>query len=459
MNNRSWLGFVASTEYDSYGFKYKNKVKFFPSWMTLVIAAVVIGFVMGKVSSSSSAEKESAKSRSKAQGSSSLRSKSKTTNRSAVHPSVFGRLSGNDFEDLAKNSLESESDIDNSVFLQALISAWAQKDPYAALAFAKESNAPNLMFLGLRELGTEDPDAALKWIKDNVKNLTTHGLLMTGIFQGNAKLDPKGAIQRIEALSAGPQRDQILSVVVDEWAKNDIEAVFSWLETAEFSQQTPYLYDQAVNRYIINSPTKASNLVLDMEDGVDKSNFASNVAFQLSELDPQQAVDWASKLSGEQKEFALSGLLESWAGKQEGSVGALNFILNNKEEPNYEDLFSKVTMKLSQSNPAELEQRLPNLSEKEKELAAVQLAQVYSSNAPEKATQWLDTLDEGPVRDAALSSALNSFRHFDINKAFSLAETFSDEASRGKEIHQLMNDWVNSDYETTKLRNKLFKTQ
>ena len=35
MNNRSWLGFVASTEYYSYGFKYKNKVKFFPSWMTL----------------------------------------------------------------------------------------------------------------------------------------------------------------------------------------------------------------------------------------------------------------------------------------------------------------------------------------------------------------------------------------------------------------------------------------
>ena len=91
----------------------------------------------------------------------------------------------------------------------------------------------------------------------------------------------------------------------------------------------------------------------------------------------------------------------------------------------------------------------------------MQLAQVYSSNAPEKATQWLDTLDEGPVRDAALSSALNSFRHFDINKAFSLAETFSDEASRGKEIHQLMNDWANSDYETAKqaLQNTISLTE
>ena len=71
-----------------------------------------------------------------------------------------------------------------------------------------------------------------------------------------------------------------------------------------------------------------------------------------------------------------------------------------------------VAMKLSQSDPAELEKRLPSLSEKEKELlAAVQLAQVYSSSVPEKAAEWLSTLEEGPVRDVALTSALNSFRH------------------------------------------------
>ena len=70
-----------------------------------------------------------------------------------------------------------------------------------------------------------------------------------------------------------------------------------------------------------------------------------------------------------------------------------------------------VAMKLSQSDPTELEKRLLSLSEKEKELAAVQLAQVYSSSVPEKVAEWLSTLDEGPVRDVALTSALNSFRH------------------------------------------------
>ena len=105
-----------------------------------------------------------------------------------------------------------------------------------------------------------------------------------------------------------------------------------------------------------------------------------------------------------------------------------------------------VAMKLSQSDPTELEKRLPSLSEKEKELlAAVQLAQVYSSSVPEKAAEWLSTLDEGPVRDVALTSALNSFRHTDINQAFSLAETFSDDQTRAQEIHKVMHEWMRSD--------------
>ena len=410
--------------------------------------AVVIGFAIGRVSSSSTTEKESTKShrgsRLENQGSYKPRSVLRTSGGEPVYFSVFDRLSGGDYESLANSAFHSGNDIDGSIFLEALISAWAQKEPYAALAFAKESNSPSLLFLSLGGLGTVDPDAALSWIKDNVKDVTTHGHLMTAVFQGAAKRDPQGAIQRIGDLSSGPQRDKILSVVVDEWAKNDIDAVFSWLETAEFSQQTPYLYDQVVNRYIISSPAKASALVVDMENGVEKSNFASNVAFQLAELDPKQAVNWVSKLSGEQKEFALSGLLENWAGKQEGGVGALDFLLNNKEESNYEDLFSKVTMQLSQSNPATLEQRLPDFSEKEKELAAVQLAQVYSANVPEKAAQWLDTLEQGPVRDAALTSALNSFRHSNINQAFSLAETFSDEHTRSQEMQKVMTEWMSS---------------
>ena len=83
-------------------------------------------------------------------------------------------------------------------------------------------------------------------------------------------------------------------------------------------------------------------------------------------------------------------------------------------------------------------------SEKEKELAAVQLAQVYSANVPEKAAQWLDTLEQGPVRDAALTSALNSFRHSNINQAFSLAETFSDEHTRSQEMQKVMTEWMSS---------------
>ena len=86
--------------------------------------------------------------------------------------------------------------------------------------------------------------------------------------------------------------------------------------------------------------------------------------------------------------------------------------------------------KLSQSHPEQLSEALPSLNENHQVEVASQLAQVYSVNNPELAIRWLDSLENGTVRDAALKSSLNSFREYDIGQAFKLSETFTNEALR-----------------------------
>jgi len=423
------------------------------TWKTSVIALVacIIGLFLGRLSSPSIEKKAPvapALSASSTTHSTHASQKSLSPlKKDRVFSALFKDISGTDFESLAKSAEFSKNELDNSALLQVLITEWARTEPLQALAFANDLNRSDLVYLGLRQMSENDPDGALTWMDQNVRDLTMRGHFLTGVYQGIAARDPADAIARISELPSGQQRDQILSLTIDEWAKEDVNAVFSWLETAEFSQQTPYLYDQVVSRYILRSPLEASALVSEMESGASKSNFASSVAFELAELDKDKALAWTKSLSGEEREFAMEGLLEKWASKENG-IEALDFVLEQKDSSNYENLYSKVVMKLSQTSSAELEQRLSSLEENEQVLAAEQLAQVYSSNQPEKAHQWLDTLESGSVKDAALKSALGSFIYTDINSAFTLSETISSEETRLQEMQQVMLEWIRVDQAT-----------
>lgn len=361
-----------------------------------------------------------------------------------VFSSLFDQSNISDFDKLARAAADSKNDVDSTAFLEVLVTEWSKKDPLGALTFAKSQDNPGLMFLALRNMGKQDSDTALDWIQNNVKDLTLHGHLMTAVFQGLSKKDPAKAVTLATELANGSAKEQILSVTLDEWAKQDIDAVFSWIETAEFSQHTPQYYDQVMNRYITDSPEKAAELVAKMEDSDSKSNFASNVAYGLANESISEATEWVKTLSGQDKQFALEGLLENWAGKEDG-IGALDYVRQHSDEPSYDNLFEKTAMKLSQSNPTALESQLPNLNESEQALAAGQLSQIYSANAPEKALSLINKLDAGKVQDAAINGALNSFRYNDISSAFELTEIYSNTETRISQMQEVMLDWVKVD--------------
>jgi len=364
--------------------------------------------------------------------------------KSKVYSSLFSKSHSQNFKQLANTAAESEDDIDKSIFLELLVAQWASKDPAAALAFAKEKNNSHLMYTALRSMGQNDYEGALVWIKENVKDLTMHGYLMTGVFQGLAKEDPANALKLATQLRKNGAREQIVSATLDEWAKQDIEAVFDWIENAEFSQQTPHLYDQVMYRYIQDSPAKAAELVSVMGPGAAKANFASNVAFGLASEDVEAAKAWVQTLSGEEKQFALGGLLDQWASSEDG-ISSLDFVLQQSDEPAYNNLFTKVAMKLSLSNPEELETKISTLGENEQATVATQLAQVYSENDPDRAKDLINSLDEGKVKDAAIDGSLHSFRYNDLPAAFELTEIYSDQENRIQKMQQVMLDWFEVD--------------
>ena len=360
--------------------------------------------------------------------------------------SIFSELSQDEIRERAARVVSETSARENSPLLKVLIEEWVQKDPYGALEFVQENGRKDLLYDCLTTIGESDLDGALGWIGDNVTDLSFQTFLMGAVYRGQARNDPEAAIALIEKNEGAARRDRFLYAAIDEWAGRDVQGAFDWIEAQEISPFLSAAYAQVLGRFIEQSPKEAAFLISEMEENTEKANFSNRVAYELAKKDPKQALEWAEGLMGEAKQFALMGLMESWGGTPDG-FEALDYVKSLPVSQNNEELFSMAVMKVAQANPEALARELASLNERQQRVAAVQLAQVYGSNDPVKAMEWLATLDNEKVRDAALQTSLATFRRGNIDQAFQLSETFADATIRREEMQQTLLEWMPVDPE------------
>ncbi|MDP0491592.1 MAG: hypothetical protein Q7Q71_11120 [Verrucomicrobiota bacterium JB023] len=355
--------------------------------------------------------------------------------------SLLSHLSLNEVRSHLDQLANDPADGRKAADLKVLLAEWAKRDPESALAFANERRREDWLHDCLIIYGSDQPDAALQWVEAHITSLGLQAHLTAAVYRGWVQTDATAAIHRIEQQKAGVQRDRLLYLAIDEWAQQDVESVFDWIAEQEITPFLSAAYNQALGRYIEQSPADAAYLVSEMENNADKPNFANQTAFHLAKEEPARALEWAEDLPDQARQFALMGVMESWASGANG-LQALDYAKELPKGENEEQLFTMVAMKLAHANPAALSQELPDLNEAQQRIAATQLAQVYSAYDSGQTTRWLASLDHGPVRDAAVKTCLNFFRHSDIQQAFELSETFSEESLRRFEIQQILLAWL-----------------
>ena len=358
--------------------------------------------------------------------------------------SLLTQLSSSDIARELGTTAEQPLGQQNNALATLLIGEWAQRDPLAALAFAQENDRDDWLHECLLVYGRDNPEQALQWIEDQVQNYSLKGSLMGTVFRGLVRKDPQAALARIAEIEPGAQHSRMLSLAVSEWGQQDIEGVFDWMESQPSSPLLAGLYSQVVTQYIEQAPEDATSLISMMENNTDKSNFASQAAFKYATQNPQEALAWVETLDGEAKNFALMGLIESWASGPE-ALTALEFAKTQPTNGESPELFTMAAMKLSQYDPAALSRELPSFTQEQQTIAARQLAQVYTANSPEEVKNWLTSLEPGLVRDGATQVAMNILRVSDTATAFELAETFDDKFLRRGELEELLYEWAPTD--------------
>lgn len=408
------------------------------------IAILALGIGVGRMTSSVANGKDSTQDKLVTEDRQTKRQRSQMRgSKSSSRIEIFDAVPVGNFEQMARTAASSLDNVENDSLLRVLISEWAKKDPLGSLAYAQELDRSDLIYESLLQMGQADADGALEWLKLNMEKSGEFQYLTTAVYKGMAKKDPAGTVSLVEQMPTGAQREELLSLVVNEWAQRDVHAVFDWIGTAEASPYFSEIYNRTMGNYIQQSPFQAATLVSAMVECENKITAASQVACKLAEQDIPHALKWLDSLDGDSQKYAQLGILEQWAKSSDGK-SALSHVLNNSDDPNYSDTFSKVVSSLANHHPAELEKALTQMNDSEQMEAAPHLASIYSVNSPDQCKTLIESLQPGPVQDAALKSAFQACKHNNTKFAFDLSESITDDSLREKHIYNIMKIWIPS---------------
>ena len=365
-----------------------------------------------------------------------------------IQSNLFSSYKTQDFQARALDIEESQDELESDALLRILISEWAKKDPYAALEYANGlPNRSDLVYEGLRQMAKLEPDKALEWITQHIQNGDSRQYFLRGAFKGMAFSDPEKAVAKVQSMFSGARREELLSLTVKEWARQDVHAAFDWLEASEISPEFSNIYSEIMGHYIAQDTSQASELVSQMESGDHKLSFATQIAAKLAEKDVQHALKWLDTLDGEERKYSLLSVVDRWASGND-SDQALAYVLKNTELENHEDLLATVALKLAQNAPDKLENSFSEMEALDQKIVAQQLVSAYSKNNPEKGLEWVHALEAGGVKDEAVKTALNSYKFGSADEAFKLAGSITNRRIQKKQILQVLEQWMPVDSET-----------
>lgn len=192
-----------------------------------------------------------------------------------------------------------------------LLGAWAQVDPTAALAYARENIKNNFAFNTiLTTWASNDPEAAIQWAKANFTGEGANPYL-PGIIRALADSDPTRAYELLSSMPRSNERAEGLDFMLPHIIRQGADATRKWIASIEddslregailrSAEDLAALDPAGTVSFLINNPGQASDRRL---DNVFSVWGRENLSEALSTFEALPA--------GNTRSLALSGLIGS----------------------------------------------------------------------------------------------------------------------------------------------------
>jgi hypothetical protein len=266
-----------------------------------------------------------------------------------------------------------------------LLSAWAKRDPHAALAFARAH--PDDKVAATTVLATwasSDPDAALRWAIASHEG-TGPNPFLAGVIRGIAETDPEHAAKLLADMPPGNERYEALNGVLPQLLAQGTDVARAWIEgLADVSLREAAMKFLANDLATVDPAGTAEWLQANPSEATARR--MGDVYGKWARVDERAAIDSVTSLpAGEARSNALSGVVGAMATTDPQAALSLMDRLNDD------------------GNPQVMKNFLWNSLEKDPALAAAQIPRIQ--DAATRDWWYSHILGSWLNRDAAAANA------------------------------------------------------
>lgn len=184
-----------------------------------------------------------------------------------------------------------------------MLTAWAQADPLAALAYTKENTSNGFATdTILTTWATHDPESAIRWANSNFDGEGANPYL-AGIIRGISESDPTRATELLTSMPRSEERGKGLEAFLPHLLKQGAEATRAW--------------------------------IAGITDDSLKNGAIMRTADELAANDPAGTVSWLLANPGEASQRRLDNVYSTWAQKdQQAALSSFNSLPAGEDRTN-----------------------------------------------------------------------------------------------------------------------------
>ena len=334
----------------------RNKVSLF-SWLGTIVAAIVLGFGIGRLSGpESKVEKEASSTvsagrvvqnwsgdvdrggseRGAIQNQDStgdqLRRALALTDPKLRNREMENSLSRASLEDV-KKALEWAEGLPDSAGKRAamakIMERWGQLDGANAVAYGEklfaETGNPDLLKDALRGWGQTDPIASLQntqsmGVSDGLRRDITRDLMRDW-----ADRSPQAAAAFAASNLLEVGRGGLTSLIADRWSKQDPQTAANWAMSLPAGKEQLRALDQLVQNWCDLNLQSAADFVSRQQSGINRDTMVGALAREVAKQDPASALKWVATIQdgGMQESTAWSIYQRSLRRDPEGAHSML----------------------------------------------------------------------------------------------------------------------------------------
>lgn len=302
-----------------------------------------------------------------------------------------------------------------------LFAAWAEVSPYDAFDHAKTMGmAGNFVRPTiLQSWAATDPKGAAQYYESNKSEFSMAGVM------GRGRGGSSGA-----------------GTIAEEWAKQDPEGALVWAKSLE-GRDSEQATIKALSQIATTDPERAASLTVGLE-GKALADANKTIAEEWAKSDWSQTESFINGLPADQQAEALGAAVRTLA-NSDPSLAATK-ALEIPAGEGREGAIESVAKSMARENPAEAaEWVVSNGGEQAQREAMRDIMGSWVNEDANAAKSWAVEQPEGAIRDAAVSNFVMSDSAGSPAENIALAETISDQGSRGWAIGMTTARWMGED--------------